>query len=81
MIVEKVQAAQRAQWVLWRHALAAQQDAWSKLWTAGSSPTRALPSATALRRAATDSTVLAHRVLQPTRRRVRANARRLRKHH
>jgi hypothetical protein len=77
MILEKVQAAQEAQWVLWRHALASQQDTWSKLWTAGLSPTGLAPAATALRRAATNSAVLAHRVLQPTRRRVKTNARRL----
>jgi len=77
MIVEKVQAAQEAQWVLWQHALASQQEAWSRLWTRRFSPTGAFPSAAAGRRAVADSTVLAHRALQPTRRRVKANARRL----
>jgi len=79
MVIEKVQAAQEAQWVLWRQALASQQDAWTKLWTTGLSPRSTVPTATAIRRVATDSSVLAHRVLQPTRRRVKANARRLRK--
>jgi hypothetical protein len=79
MVAEKLQAGQEAQWALWQQSLAMQQRLWTDLWSAalaGRSPQGSLRRAG--RRSARDSAQLAQRVLAPVRRRVKANARRLR---
>ena len=79
MVAEKLQAGQEAQWALWQQSLAMQQRLWTDLWSAtlaGRSPGASLRRAG--RRSALDSAVLGQQVLAPVRRRVKANARRLR---
>ena len=79
MVAEKLQAGQEAQWALWQQSVAMQQRLWTDLWSAalaGRSPQGSLRRVG--RRSARDSAVLAQRVLAPVRRRVKANARRLR---
>ncbi len=79
MVAEKLQAGQEAQWALWQQSVAMQQRLWTDLWSAalaGRSPQGSLQRVG--RRSARDSAVLAQRVLAPVRRRVKANARRLR---
>ncbi len=78
MIVEKVEAMQEAQWLLWQQALNAQQQAWLALWQGGLGLPAAMPRV-AMTRAARDAAIVARRVLQPVRRRVKANARRLKR--
>lgn len=81
MVAEKLQVGQEAQWALWQQSLAMQQRLWTDLWSsalAGSSPQAPLQRAG--RRGARDAAVLAQQVLAPVRRRVKANARRLRAH-
>ena len=70
MVVEKVEALQEAQYAM-------QQKAWARLWTSGLKP--AVTPAAAATRGLRDSALLARRTLQPVRRRVKANAKRLRK--
>jgi hypothetical protein len=79
MVAEKVQAGKEAQWALWQQSLAMQQRMWTDLWSSaltGRSPGTSLRRAG--RRGARDAAVLAQQVLAPVRRRVKANARRLR---
>lgn len=79
MVAEKLQAGQEAQWALWQQSFAMQRRLWSDLWStalAGRSPNA--PLRRAGQRGARDTAVLAQRVLAPVRRRVKANARRLR---
>ena len=79
MVAEKLQAGQEAQWAFWQRSLAMQQRMWTDLWSsalAGRSPNVSLRRAG--RRGARDAAVLAQHVLAPVRRRVKANARRLR---
>jgi len=79
MITEKLQAGREAQWAVWQQSLAMQQRLWADLW--GSALTGRSPSASlraAGRRGARDAAVLYQRALAPARRRVKANARRLR---
>ena len=79
MVAEKLQAGQEAQWALWQQSLAMQRRMWTDLWSsalAGRSPNVSLRRAG--RRGARDAAVLAQYVLAPVRRRVKANARRLR---
>ena len=76
MVVEKVEALQEAQYAMWQHAVVSQQKAWARLWTAGFKP--AVTPAAAATRGLRDSALLARRALQPVRRRVKANAKRLR---
>jgi hypothetical protein len=80
MVLEKVQAAQAAQMTLWQRAMGEQQRLWLATWSgaaAGRLP-RA-PTRRALQRGAGDLANLATRMLAPTRRRVKANAKRLRR--
>lgn len=74
MVSEKVVAAQHAQWLLWQSTLAAQQRAWWQAWAALVSGR--VPRARIAPDAALDGTA---RALAATRRRVQANARRLRR--
>jgi hypothetical protein len=79
MITEKLQAGQEAQWAVWQQALAMQQRLWADLWSAaltGRSPSASWRAAG--RRGAGDAAMLYQRALAPARRRVKANARRLR---
>jgi hypothetical protein len=77
MVTEKVEALQEAQYAMWQHAMMSQQKAWARLWTVGVGP--AVTPAAAAARGLRDSALLARRALQPMRRRVKANAKRLRK--
>ena len=77
MVTEKVEALQEAQYAMWQHAMMSQQKAWARLWTVGASP--AVTPAAAAARGLRDSALLARRALQPMRRRVKSNAKRLRK--
>ncbi len=77
MVVEKIEALQEAQYAMWQHAVMSQQKAWARLWTVGASP--ALTPAAAAARGLRDSAMLARRALQPMHRRVKSNAKRLRK--
>lgn len=76
MVVEKLEAMQEAQWLLWQQAVTVQQQAWLAAWQAGLGLGAAAPGA-AMTRAARDAATAARRALQPVRRRVKANARRL----
>ena len=79
MVAEKLQAGQEVQWTLWQQSLAMQQRMWTDLWSsalAGRSPNVSLRRTG--RRGARDAAVLAQKVLAPVRRRVKANAQRLR---
>jgi hypothetical protein len=79
MVAEKLQAGQEAQLAFWQQTLAMQQRMWTDPWSAalaGRSPRASLRRAG--RRGARDAAVLAQQVLAPVRRRVKANARRLR---
>lgn len=77
MVTEKVEALQEAQYAMWQHAMMSQQKAWARLWTVGASP--AVTPAAAAARGLRDSALLARRALQPMHRRVKSNAKRLRK--
>jgi len=76
MIVEKLEAMQEAQWLLWQEAVSAQQRAWLAAWQTGLGLPAPAPRL-AMTRAARDAANAARRALQPVRRRVKANARRL----
>ena len=79
MVAEKLQAGHEAQWALWQGALAMQQRLWTDLWSAalaGVSPQAVLRRSGG--RGARHAAALAQQVLAPVRRRVKANARRLR---
>jgi hypothetical protein len=78
MIVEKVEAMQEAQWLLWQQAVNAQQQAWLAAWQTGLGLSASAPRV-AMTRAARDAANAARRALQPLRRRVKANARRLKR--
>lgn len=78
MIVEKVEAIQEAQWLLWQQAVNAQQQAWLAAWQTGLGLSASAPRV-AMTRAARDAANAARRALQPVRRRVKANARRLKR--
>lgn len=71
MVTEKVQATQSAQWALWQEAASAQrawQSAWLAALTGRPRPLRARSAA-----------IVSQRALAPMHRRVRANARRLKR--
>jgi hypothetical protein len=78
MFSEKLAAGQQAQWAAWHASLRLQQN-WLQSWLgllAAPTPGR-LKSAG--RRTASDATRVARQALAPVHRRVRSNARRLRK--
>ena len=78
MIVEKFEAMQEAQWLLWQQAVSAQRQAWLAAWQTGLGLSASAPRV-AMTRAARDAANAARRALQPVRRRVKANARRLKR--
>jgi len=74
MVTEKVSAVQQAQWIGWQAAVAQQQRAWWQAWAAAATGRPAAWTAPSV----AQTTQLAARMLAPTRRKVQANARRLR---
>lgn len=79
MVSEKLHAGQEAQRAFWEQSIAAQQRLWAGLWSAalaGQSPARTMKAAG--RRSARDAAFIARHTLAPVRRRVKANAKRLR---
>ena len=78
MIAEKVEAMQEAHWSLWQQTVSAQQRAWLAAWQAALG-LRVANHGGAMERAARDTAIAARRALQPVRRRVKANARRLKR--
>ena len=72
------EAMQEAQWSLWQQVLTAQQQAWLAAWRAVLG-LRVPATSSAMQRAARDAAIATRRALQPVRRRVKANARRLKR--